>query len=299
MDAAGVLADIARLFQYASAVVVFGTALFCQSSLPAAGETSASRFGWPKPLLTGASLLLLAGGLLSLAAQSAMMTGVTIDKLDPGAAFSILTDTSWGHGLAARLAASFLALLWTLAATPGRYLFIGNIAAGAVILGSFAFTGHGADILHSVAAGVWLGALVAFLGLLWQSRVADPAQQTALAAALRGFSGTGSLLVAVLVATGLINGVFLVGLEHLDGLVKTPYGLLLSGKIVVFGGMLALAALNRFRLTPRLETALDTSSGVDHALAALRRSLFLETLAGLFVLALVAAFGMMEPPAAQ
>jgi putative copper resistance protein D len=106
-------------------------------------------------------------------------------------------------------------------------------------------------------------------------------------------------LVAVLVATGLINGVFLVGLEHLDGLVKTPYGLLLSGKIVVFGGMLALAALNRFRLTPRLETALDTSSGVDHALAALRRSLFLETLAGLFVLALVAAFGMMEPPAAQ
>ncbi|HWU61512.1 MAG TPA: copper homeostasis membrane protein CopD [Ensifer sp.] len=312
MEAAGILADIARFLQYAGAVVVFGTALFCQSSLPSSGETSASRLGWPKPLLVSAALLIVVGSLLSWAAQSAMMTGVTIDKLDPGAAMSILTDMQWGHGLAFRLAAGLIAVLWTLIAKPGRSLFVGNIVSGTIVLGSFAFTGHGAasegqwapvhllsDILHSVAAGVWLGALVAFLGLLWQSRVADPAQQTALAAALRGFSGTGSLLVAVLVATGLVNGVFLVGLEHLDGLVKTPYGLLLSAKIAVFGGMLALAALNRFRLTPGLETALDTSSGVDHALAALRRSLFFETLAGLLVLALVAVFGMMEPPAAQ
>lgn len=313
MDTAGVLADIARFLQYGGAVVVFGTALFCQTSLPTSGESSASRLGWLKPTLAGATVLLLVGSLLSWAAQSAMMTGVTLDKLDPGAALSILTDMQWGHALAVRMAASLLALLWTAVAKPGRALLVGHIAFGVVILGSFAITGHGgssegplawlhlsSDILHSLAAGVWLGALAAFLGLLWwQSRIADRAQQMVLAAALKGFSGTGSALVAVLVVTGIVNSLFLVGLDHLDALFKTAYGLLLSAKVAIFIGMLGLAGLNRFRLTPSLENALDGSGQIDAALANLRKSLLVETLAGLAVLALVAVFGMMEPPSAQ
>jgi putative copper resistance protein D len=58
--------------------------------------------------------------------------------------------------------------------------------------------------------------------------------------------------------------------------------------------MLGFAALNRFRLTPRLAAALARDPTA--ALCELRRSLLLETGAGMAVLALVAALGRLPPP---
>jgi putative copper resistance protein D len=106
-------------------------------------------------------------------------------------------------------------------------------------------------------------------------------------------------LVAVLVATGLVNGWFLVGPTRLAGLWTTPYGLLLSVKLALFAGMLALAAANRFRLTPALGAALDGAVGPTEALSALRRSLLVETSLAFAVLGLVAWFGMLAPVSAQ
>ena len=59
--------------------------------------------------------------------------------------------------------------------------------------------------------------------------------------------------------------------------------------------MLALAALNRFRLTPALDLAV-TPVASRHALQRLRLSLMLETLAGIAILGLVAWIGSLEPP---
>lgn len=311
MDTAGLLADLARLLQYGGAVIVFGTALFCLKSLPPSGDASAGRLRWPKPLLAGAALTLVFGSLLSWIAQSATMGGVALSQVDYGTALTILTDMSWGHALLVRFLSGLTTFLIVLIAKPARPLFLANLASGAVILATFAFTGHGAatdgplgwlhlasDILHSLAAGVWLGALVAFLLLLRSPGAATEPHRSALVGALKGFSGTGTLLVAVLIATGIVNTLFLVSLPNLATILTTGWGRLLAIKLLLFAAMLGLAALNRFRLTPTLEAAATPDETV-HATAALRRSLVWETLAGAAILALVAGLGMMEPPAAQ
>src|SRR3546814_11704396 len=67
--------------------------------------------------------------------------------------------------------------------------------------------------------------------------------------ALAGFAGAGTLLVALIVLSGLVNGLILVGFDNVGELGTSLYGQLLVIKLVLFGGMLVLAASNRFRLT--------------------------------------------------
>lgn len=87
-----------------------------------------------------------------------------------------------------------------------------------------------------------------------------------------------------------------VGPANLAALPTTLYGQLLIAKLVLFAGILGLAASNRFRLTPALEASLDNG---DHAtaVAALRRSLALESAIAITILAAVAWLGLLAPPA--
>jgi putative copper resistance protein D len=306
-----ILADLARLLQYAGAVVLFGTAVFNLVSLPRSVEASASRHGWPKPLFLGAGIALLTGAIVSLLAQSASMNGIPLSKLDAAAIKLVLVETQWGHAIVARMGLSVAALAVTFAVRPSASLFAGLATLGLVCLASFAFTGHGAaddgpggvvhlvsDMSHSVAAGVWLGALAGFFLLLRQPAATAEPYRSALAKALAGFATTGTVAVTVLVASGLVNGYFLIGLAGLPKIFTSAYGELLVLKLVLFMAMLALAATNRFRLTPALRRAADATAQ-SQAIAGLRRSVILEALAGLAILALVAVFGMLEPPSAM
>lgn len=150
-----------------------------------------------------------------------------------------------------------------------------------------------ADIAHLLAAGAWLGALMMFV-LALEARGCGAAEAQVIHRALKDFSGVGSIAVAAIVASGLANGWFLVGLGHLGGLTASPWGRLLIVKLVLFAMMLAFAALNRFRLTPRLEAAGSDDPGA--AISALRYSIGLEFALGVGVLALVAALGVLTPP---
>lgn len=305
-------ASLARFLEYSGATGLFGLALFYLTLLPPRGEASANQLGWPKRLLIASSVLLLVGTLLSLVAQAATMNGITLDKLDVPSVTVVVSDTQWGHAIAVRLGLSLAAILAAFILKPSALMWWITCILGAVILASFAWTGHGAstegpgglvhllaDIAHLVAAGIWLGALAAFVALLCLPKSDHAVQQEALHAALKNFSGIGSALVAVLVVTGLINSYFLVGVDHLSDLLASPYSLLLIIKLVIFAGMLGLAAKNRFRLTPGLATALNDRSSLAHALSRLRRSILIESLAGVAVLALVGVIGMMEPLTAQ
>jgi copper resistance protein D len=109
------------------------------------------------------------------------------------------------------------------------------------------------------------------------------------------FSGMGYVAVAVLVASGLVNGWYLVG--SLPGLVGTPYGQLLLVKLCLFAGMLCLAVMNRFWLVPSLRKDGEASQG--HALARLRRHVVAEETLGLLVILIVSALGTMEPAVNQ
>ena len=80
----------------------------------------------------------------------------------------------------------------------------------------------------------------------------------------------------------------------MPALLHTDYGRLLLIKIALFLAMVAIAAVNRFRLTPQLLQQASIAASRD-ALRQLRRNAAIEALAGAIVIAIVAALGTMPP----
>jgi copper transport protein len=98
-------------------------------------------------------------------------------------------------------------------------------------------------VLHLLAMAVWLGGLAALLTVLYRTPEELPAP------AVARFSRLALTSVAVLVVTGAYQSWR--GLGSLDALTSTPYGRLLTTKLVVVVLLLAAAAYSR-RFTARL-----------------------------------------------
>ena len=302
---------VLRLMQYAGAMILLGSPLFFIYALPRSGAASAAQTAWARPLLAGAGALLAIAALLSLPVHASILAGSIRDGVKPETLVAVITGMDLGKAAICRAGAAGLAALLVLVLKPSLPSWILTAALGAVAVASFAWMGHGAategpiaplhlaaDIVHSWAAALWLGALTVFV-LLLLARPGTAQSVSALHRALHGFSGIGALLVATLVLTGLVNSVVLVGLDRIEGLWTTPYGRLLSLKILLFMAMVGLAAANRYRLTPALGRALEAPATQGAALAALSRSLVAEAGLGLLVLTLVAWFGTLPPPSAH
>ncbi|OYX30348.1 MAG: copper resistance protein CopD [Caulobacterales bacterium 32-69-10] len=301
---------VLRLAQYTGAMILFGSSLFALYALPRPGAGEPVR--WLHPLLVWSAAGLLVASLLGLLAQTSVLAGSLSDGLKASSLSAVVTTMGLGRSALVRAAVAGVALLLLLPRRPDRATLWVCALFGAVVCASLAWMGHGAategpsgalhlgaDILHALAAGVWVGALVGFL-LLLKRRPSDVAELDQVRhRALHGFSGIGSALVAVLVASGLVNSWFLIGPTRIPGLWTTPYGQLLSLKLVLFVGMLGLAAANRFHLTPALGGALGAAGAPGAALSALRRSLVIESSLAFAVLGLVAWFGMLAPVSAQ
>lgn len=297
---------VLRWLQYAGAGVLLGAPLFLLVSLRREETPQTAVF---KPLMLIAAALVAVASALGLVAQTAMMAGSWSEALKPGSLSFVVTGLTLGKALLARAAVATLATILVCLLPPRRPLWRLLALSGLIVSASFAWTGHGAstegagrmihlgvDILHAIAAAVWLGALAVLSLLLSRPAVLEPRQTHRV---LHGFSGLGTLAVAVLTLTGLGNSWFLVGPDRLPALPQSLWGQLLIAKLVLFVLMCGLAALNRLRLTPALNSALEENADVPAALARLRRSVLLETLAGALLLALVAAVGIQAPPAAM
>ena len=302
---------VLRLVQYAGAMVLMGSSLFFVYALPKTGAASAAETPWARKLIAAGGALLALAALLSVPGQASVLTGSLAEGLKPETMSAVVTGMDLGKAAVLRAAIAALAAILVLTLKPSRANWMIAAALGAVATASFAWMGHGAategpggpahlvsDILHGWAAAVWIVPRAAFL-LLLRSRAPIREASAALHQALHGFSGLGTGLVAVLVATGAINGWFLVGLDRLEGLWTTPYGQLLLLKLVLFVAMLGLAGANRYKLTPALARGLGSETDARLALVALRRSVAVETTAGLAVLGLVAWFGTLAPPASM
>jgi putative copper resistance protein D len=270
---------LVRLAQYGLLSVLFGLgAMSLYARTPPLSGPRAAGLAAAGAVATLASLALLA---VNLADDPAIL-------LSPSGAWSMITVMAAGIAGLGRVA-----LLGGMALVPAlRRPWPTRLLSG-LALASLAWSGHAAagegvagwgriaaDMAHLLAAGVWLGALVGFVGL---ARRAGPEAANALAR----FSGVGGAVVAVLAATGLINLFLDSDARPLTALTAGPWGWLLLAKLGAFAAMLALAAANRFVLTPRLR-----DSG---AAGAIRLSLALETALGLAVLILVAVLGRLSP----
>jgi putative copper resistance protein D len=230
------------------------------------------------PLLLTALVLVAAAGWLALEAAMISGEGVSLDAVG-----TVLRETRFGQLWIAR------ALLSIVVAAILPWRVVAAIAAAAALV-LIAATGHAgaegsviqlsADAIHLLAVGAWLGGLVPFALAIVRPRA------HAYADAMR-FSLLGAVCVGLILATGSVNAWFLVG--NLPALFGTAYGRLLLLKIALFAAMVAVAAINRYRLTPLIR---DDDAG---ALPALRRNALIEAALGITVVFIVALLGTMAP----
>lgn len=299
-----------RLGLYFDLMLMFGLPLFGIYTFRGIERATCSVLPFRPLLVTGAiaGIALSAFAMMVLAAS---MAGVGLGEVDRATIAAVASGTPIGTAWQVRLAALLASAVCVVACwrRPGLALRVLAVL-GAIALGTLAWTGHGAagegvtgwvhlgaDILHLWSAGAWLGALAALAMLLFAPSARQTPDHVNIShQALHGFATIGSVAVAVLIASGLVNSWMLVGPANLGALFTTLYGQLLVAKLLIFALMLFLAGANRFFLTPGLARGLaagDTAS----ALRAFRRSLALESAGGLVVLGLVAWLGLLAPPA--
>lgn len=200
--------------------------------------------------------------------------------------------TSFGRTALGLLAASVAAMIAIV--LPGR---TGRAPSLVAILGAgvaVAASGHAASAepqwltrplvaLHVATMAAWIGALMP-LGLALR------AGGEGGVAMLGRFSRTIPWLLAGLVVSGVVLAVIQIGRP--TALLTTAYGIVLLAKLGLVAGLLALAAFNRWRLTPQI------ARGDIAARHSLSRAIVLELAIAVLILGAVAGWRFTPPPRA-
>lgn len=300
------LTIVLRLALYLDLAAAFGVAMFGLYAL--GNDERSSTISRRYRVLIGASAAI--GIVLSMWGMTVMakaMSGAqSYAELSTHVFDMLITGTHMGIAWCIRILALVTCVLIAVLRMNSTLRFAAMAASSGVALATLAWAGHGAmddgvrgyihlasDITHLWAAGAWVGALIAFLVLAANKPNTGQGSVEILSRTSNGFARIGTVIVAALVVTRALNYLLIAG-PSLDPLFSTLYGRLLVGKLLLFGGMLALAAANRFRLSPSLEAALRTGNHA-HAVVKLRQSLFTEATLAVLVLASVAWLGILSP----
>lgn len=263
-----------------------------------------ARVGVLVPVSIGVSLVAALGWL---AFEAVDMSGLSFaDAISRSIFAVVLEETLFGRVWALRLALGAGLFVWLVArrhrpGAPGRGERRVLLVLASVYVATLALTGHavaaqgaervlrvGADALHLLAAGAWLGALPGLaIAAAAASRSASPAAIGAAAPATRRFSMLGIVCVATLIATGIVNAWFLVGSRL--ALIGTSYGHWLLAKLALFAAMVAVAAYNRQRVSPRI------GAGDRFALGQLACNARVELALGAVIVAIVGHLGISVP----
>ncbi|MCK1384636.1 CopD family protein [Bradyrhizobium sp. 21] len=230
----------------------------------------------------------LASAIASLGLLGLDLLGLPLVALATIAPWKVAFATSAGPSLLVAITAMLSALV---ALRGGRYARTLVLIAFVGVGLSLAMTGHAAAappevltrpaiFLHGLCVAFWIGALAPLAALVSKS----PAEALPV---VNRFSRIAVPVVGVLALTGLALAI--VQLERPSALVETRYGLILSVKLALVVVLLALATLNRFRLTPALP-------GDQKAAPALKRSILLECAVALGIFAVVAGWRFTPAP---
>jgi copper transport protein len=274
---------VARGLTYVGALLAAGLALF----LVLFGRHAAVDYQAVARPAVAAALLGAVATAIAAAVQSAMLAGGLAEALHPTTLASVL-GTGFGLAALVRLA-GLIALLVALA--QRNFVPMLGAAGALAVAASFAFTGHTVRldspvlsallVFHLLAVAFWTGS---FIPLVRATSGTDVAATQEL---MHAFSAVAVVLVPGLIAAGAAIAWFLV--DEWTALVTMPYGLVLSAKITLVAGMLALAAVNKWRLVPALPTG-------RAAVARLRRSICLEAVLAFAVIAATTALNNVPPP---
>jgi putative copper resistance protein D len=298
---------VSRLLQFAAVIAVFGCCAFRiyglggdTATTSANALTAFDAWFW-RMTLAGATVVLLSA-LSMMLGVTANMAGSAAKTLDLDTITNVLLGTSFGEVWCWHLVFAILAIGVCLAPSMA-WRMPAILALSLLLLVSLAWVGHAVEgrgpvrlvhqinqMLHLLAAGLWLGGLLPLAWLLGRARSPSGTEWTAIAReVVPRFSQVGYVAVALLAATGALNTLLLVGSTR--ALVDTPYGRLLGLKILLFLAMVGLALFNRFRLLPRLQREPQDL----RVAAALTRTILCEQGLGLVILAVVSVLGTWPP----
>lgn len=272
---------ICRFVHFTVVLLIFGMCVF----QPILSTPRLRSRTLPRALLPCAWIA-LASGMVWWVLTTADMAGIA--KLDslPNALWRVSTLTFFGHVWCLHLLLS-AALVVALAVKRVNPKVVLGLSGAALV--TLAPVGHGAmfdgwhgqlmianQALHLLCIGAWLG------GLLMLLKVLRGQDSASMVLPLKRFSGIGYGLVAVIVATGVVNVRALSGAFWPEP-AFSGFGLILAIKLGAVAVMLGLALANRCMLAFGIRPTL------------LRASITLEWLCGLGAIAAVSLLGTLPP----
>jgi copper resistance protein D len=305
---------IVRAFHLASTLLLAGTIMFrCFVAAPvfrtkasgALEDDVAARL--TRMVWAALAVAMLSGSAWLVFVAAEVAGSSAADAVSDGVAWIVLTQTAFGDAWMLRLGmASLLTVLLVLPKPNPGFAFASDVVGAllaAALAASLAWAGHAAategldgtihlasDAMHLVAAGAWLGALWPLSILLDRARQAAGPPSSAIAyQATRRFSTLGMISVAAIVASGAVNTYEILGIAVFS--LGTDYNRLLLAKIGLFAAMIAIAAVNRRWLTPRLADERDHR----RAMRQLQLNSLTEAGLGLLILVIVAMLGRIPP----
>ena len=237
--------------------------------------SDAPRKGLNRAVVLAGSVLGLSGALLYLL-HGMNASGGTWGQIANVSVVKDVFATQVGESLFARIVVSFL-----LVSVVARWGKLVAVFAFATLPFTYAFAGHAAVdspaaltiallALHVAAVGVWCGGLILLIFV----------KDIRTTSIVEWFSQRAAILIAVVVATGVVQALLL--MDGIGNLTKTSYGKALIAKVCVVGIMLICAAIVRRRFY---------ESGVSR----LRAVLCAEVVVGLVVLSITSGMVAASP----
>lgn len=241
-------AVLAKFLIYLSSFFAVGSALFVQF-VDRSSEELTTRM---KQFIHCAILIAICATFLKILLQAGQLYDDGLQGMYDIEMLRLVSDAPLGISSYLRIAG--LALLLVSTARPEIQNFP-LIASALMITASFALVGHATRdqffsgtllVVHLLAISYWLGALYPLYKLSNKSQelseTADIAER---------FGKQAAWIVPVLIAVGLGFAITLLGSPNM--LISSDYGRLLLVKIIVVAALLGFAALNKFRLVPKLK----------------------------------------------
>jgi putative copper resistance protein D len=282
IDGWAIAAIIAKAVGYGAALLAMGGPLFVLVFRSSSNDVRQLA----RKVAVIAALIGLAVLVLRFGIRAARISGMGLSGAVDPMMLGFVWDSPLGAAAIWRGAGELLVVALLIRGIVG--LSAGLIGALLIAL-SYTFVGHSLGdprwllalllTLHLLAAAFWIGALLPLRHAVGQPEGAR---------LLHRFGNVASLTVALLVVVGLIFAWLMTG--SFSNLLSTAYGWTLLAKLGVVSGLMALAALNKWRFVPAL------ASGTPAAVPHLRRSIKIEAIAVLLILLATATLTSITTP---
>jgi copper transport protein len=296
---------VVRALDYVAIALVVGTLVFLLWVVPPALLGGAfERRGWR--LLGGGLLLGVIVSVLGILLQGAEAAGVSLwSALRSNVISDVLSSRfGWVWGIKAVLFAVSLA---AIALRRHRLYRLGLGAVCAYLVVTPALAGHAAiqspvwaffpaDIVHVLAASVWVGGIACIVfALPAATRAVEPPERTGVLVAVLGrFSPLALGAVLALAVTGVVQAY--IDVRSLNALTHSTYGELVLLKTGLLGILIGLAAVNRERVLPTLRRLLSSGATPGATGGLLRNSTRGELATMACVFGVTAALVAFAPP---